>query len=338
MSASWDVLAVRARGLTTHLLGDEPSAALGRALDERAVARLLRETAYAPFVPAHDTTPEALDRAVSASIAERLRLLARWGGRKPGPLAPIFLAEDARSVRVLLRGIGGAAAPERRLAGTLPTPSLDRRALETLAGVESAGSLAATLAAWGHPYGSPLLEEAGRARPDPFRLELTLARTFVSAAGAAARAGGDVMVDFVRETVASENLVTALLLAGTRTESPAGEFYLEGAHLPDRRAFVLGASAEGREACLDVLGKAMAKTVFAEALAGRPASPVGLARALLDARIRRLERLRRERPLSAVPVLLFALLARREAGRVRRAVWASSFPVAPGPRSGGGER
>jgi vacuolar-type H+-ATPase subunit C/Vma6 len=335
MSPSWEPLAVRARGLSTRLLGDEQLGALARAPDDRAVLRVLRESAYAPFVAAHDTAPQALDRAVGASVADRLGVLARWSDGDARPLSPIFLEEDARSVRALLRGVGGAMAPERRLAATLPTPSLDRRALKTLAGAESAGSIAATLSAWGHPYGPPLLEEASRARPDGFRLELTLARTFASAAGSAARRGGRVLGAFVRETITAWNLGNALLLAGVRTESPMEDFFIEGAGRPDLDTFVRAATADGREACVDVLAAAMQGTLFAGALAGRPTSPVQLSRAVLDARIRRLERLRRERPVSAVPVVLYVLLVRREVIRVRRSIWAASFP-SHGPTRGPG--
>jgi hypothetical protein len=335
MSVSWEALAVRARGLTTRLFGDEQLGRLTRAVSERAVLRLLRDSAYAPFIPAHDLAPRTLDRAVGTSAADRLRLLARWSDG--GSLSAIFLEEDARSVRALLRGLGGGVAPERRLAATLPTPSLDGRALETLAQAESAGTIAATLTAWGHPYGPPLLEESVRARPDPFRLERELGSTFATAAASAASRGGETVRAFVSETIGAMNLANALLLAGVRTESPVEEFFIVGADRPGVDTFVQAVMAGNREACVEVLATAMQGTLFAEPLAARPSSPVGLARAILDARIRRLDRMRRERPVSAVPALLYVLLLRRETVTVRRAIWTASFRTGgEAPESGDG--
>lgn len=325
MRAPWEALAARARGLATHLLDPEHGREVERVATLGELGQALRETPYARFLPPGETAPAALELAVVRSLAERMALLARWAGPEAGALRAIYLAQDAQSIRDIIRGHMGGFSPERRIAGAIPTPLLGRRELEALARAESAGGVAATLVAWGHPLGSALLEEASRKHPDPYRLEAALARRAAEETARAARKGGRRIRAFVREEIDAGNVVSALLLVGARTEGAVADFFIEGGDGLSRDAFVEAASSPDRVAASDLLGKALTGTVFAAALRKGPAAPAAVASRILAARIERLARESRLEPIGAVPVLLFVLRLRREAHLVRRALWSAAL-------------
>lgn len=325
MSAPWDVLASRARGLAMHLLSDERLRELERAEDVRQLVRLLEPSPYAALMPAHENAPEVVDRAVTRSVAQRMGTLARWVGPDPRPLLPIFLEMDTHNVRGILRGIAGGVARDERLSGAIPTRFLDRRALEVLAGADSAGGVAATLTAWAHPLGPTLLREARRTKPDLFRLEAALARFLAERAPTAAKHGGRAMVDFVQETLDVQNILTAILLAGTRTETDAASLFVDGGATLTRREFLEAAAASDRGRCAEILVRATRRTLFAAPLREPPSSPTAVAQRILRARIDRLRDRSRREPTSALPVLLFLLRLRREVRSLRRVLWRTSL-------------
>jgi vacuolar-type H+-ATPase subunit C/Vma6 len=325
MSPSWEALAARARGLSTHLLAPEHGRQVERAGTLAEVAHALRDTPYARFLPPGDPGAAALELAVVRSLAERMALLARWAGREADTLRAIYLAQDAQSIRDVVRGLLGGLPPERRIAGAIPTPFLGRKELETLARAESAGAVAATLVAWGHPLGSALLEEAGRKHADPYRLEAALARRAAEETSRAARKAGRRMRAFVRDEIDAGNAVTALLLVGARAEGDLADFFIEGGSAFSRDAFVEAASSPDRVAATEVLAKASAGTTLAAALRDGSAAPAAFAARILSARIERLAREKRVQPVTAVPVLLFVLRLRREARLVRRALWGAAL-------------
>jgi V/A-type H+-transporting ATPase subunit C len=322
VKTSWGTLAARARGLSTHLLADGPGRALERSDSLVELTHLLRDTPYARFLGAGEPGAAALERAVARSLAERMTLLARWAGPDAGLLRPIYVEQDARNVRDIVRGLVGGLAPEHSVASAVPTPLLGRRELEALAGAESPGSAAATLAVWGHPLGPALLEEARRRHPDPFRMEAALARAAAAEALRAARRGGRRLRAFVREEVDAGNAVHAVLLAGARTEGEVADLFVEGGSAVTREQFTRAASAPDRVEAAAILADATAGTTLSTPLRERPLTPAALADRILGARIDGLARRGRQEPLSAVPVLLFVLRLRREAQLVRRALWA----------------
>ena len=321
MKAGWGVLATRARGLSSHLLPDDVAGSLERAGGPGGLARALRDTPYARFLGGGEPDPHGLEVAVARSLAERMALLARWAGPGAGPLRPVFIVQDARNVRDILRGLVGGVAPEQRMASAIPTPFLGRKELATLARAESVGSAAATLAVWGHPLGSSLLEEAARRHPDPFRLEVALARAAAEEALRAARRAGRHMRAFVREEIDAGNAVTAVLLAGTRFEGEPAELFIEGGAAVTRESFTRAASASDRMQAAEILADATAGTTLSAPLATGPLAPAALAGRILSARVDALTRRGRQEPLTAVPVLLFVLRLRTEAQRIRRALW-----------------
>jgi vacuolar-type H+-ATPase subunit C/Vma6 len=181
------------------------------------------------------------------------------------------------------------------------------------------------LVAWGHPLGHVLLEEARRTRPDFFRLETSLARFLADDPALAVRPGGRAMAAFVARAVDSRNLVTALLLAGSRSERPAAEAFAEGGEHLGFEDFVRAAESVHREEAAELLARATRGSLFEEPLRESPATPTRLATRLLDARIEQLRKDGRRDPLSPSPVLLFVLRLRREAVKLRRALWGSAL-------------
>jgi vacuolar-type H+-ATPase subunit C/Vma6 len=325
MTPSWEALVARARGLSAHLLPDERVRALERAADATELALALRETPYQGSLAAAGTTPGALELQVTRSLAERMALLGKWAGPNGGALAPVFLEQDARNVRDILRGLVGALTPEERTASAIPTPSLPWKRLAALARLESPSEVAAKLVAWGHPLGSALAEEAGASRPDLFRLETALARRAAEVSARSARKGGRRMREFVRESIDAANAITALLLVGARAEGAPAEIFVDGGGSLSREELVRAASAVDRAGAMQALAEASRGTPLAEALSEAPAPPAALADRILRARIAAYAKRSRLEPLTAVPVLLFVLRLRREARVVRRALWTTAL-------------
>jgi len=281
----------------------------------------LRGTPYARFTAPGDTGPATLELAVTRSLAERMTLLARWAGPDAGPLRAIMLDQDAHNVRDIVRGLLGGLAPERRAAGAIPTPLLGRKELESLAHAESPGAAAATLAVWGHPLGSALLDEASRKHPDGYRLEAALARRTAAETSRAARKGGRRVRAFVRAEIDAANAVAALLLAGARTEGQLADFFIEGGRVFTLTDFVRAASVPSRVDAAELLASAAVGSVFEAPLLEHPSTPSALLDRILSARIEELAARGRQEPVSAVPVLLFVLRLRWEAQLVRRVLW-----------------
>lgn len=309
----------------SHLLDDERMGRIERSPGFSELTHQLRETAYGPFLPPpRDSGPGGVEAGMIRSLGARMATLARWAGPGGDGLLPLFLEQDASNVRTILRGIAGAVGPDRRLAGSVPTPSLDRKALEQLARSRTAGSLAATLTTWGHPLGASLLEEAGEAHVDLFRLEVALNRGYAEAASEAARRAGPHMRRFVSESLDVRNALAALTLVGARTEGDPLELFVEGGELLGREDFARAAAAVDRTSAAEVIERAAAGSLLAEALAEPPFTAAALSSRTREARIRRLEREGRTDPISALPVLLLVLRLRSESVRLRHALWAAA--------------
>jgi vacuolar-type H+-ATPase subunit C/Vma6 len=321
---SWEALVARARGLSTHLLSEERVQALERAADATELTLALRETPYRDSLAA-GATLAGLEAAVTRSLADRMTLLMKWAGPDGSALRAVFVDQDARNVRDILRGMVGALTPEERTASAIPTPELGQKRLADLARLDSPAEVASKLVAWEHPLGSGLMEAAGESRPDLFRLETALARRSAAVAARAARKGGKRMREFVRESIDADNAVTALLLVGARAEGESADFFLEGGESLSREELVRAASAADRASATEALSAACRGTALARALGEGPSQPAAVSARILTARIAAHTRRARHEPLSAVPVLLFVLRLRREAHAVRRALWAATL-------------
>ncbi len=320
MTARWEDLATRARGLATHLLGRAELDALARAAGLDALGDALRARG---FLPAQGPmTPEALELAVRRMAGARLHVLAAWGRARNALLAVVFEDEDRRSLRALLRGAVRGAPPDERLAGLIPTPGLPERALAELAGQPTSGAIAALLTAWGSAYGSALLPDAAAAHPDLLTLEYRLNRLFASRAlrGArAARSRG--LNEFVRETIDLENACTALVLAGAEPDAPPQPAFVEGGRRLSVAAFRDAVAAPDAGDAARRLSAVLGSDPLAAVFARAASDPAAIEEALLRQRIAAQGAAARRNPAGSASVLHYVLRLRAEVLDLRRVIW-----------------
>lgn len=304
-------IAARARGLGTRLLSAELLAEIDAAVDPAPV--LVR--AGFPM------QPEEVDEAVHGRIAHDAEILARWSdelGNAPtrrgtrGPLAPLWLDEDRRSLRAIIRGLAARALPRRKLAGIIATPSLPPLVLGELVAQTSLAGIAHVLAAHGHPYARAIAGEA----LDPLVIEIALGHRF----GELAHSRDAAMRVYVRQAIDAENTEAALLIAA-RGHSITDAF-VRGGELVDRATFE-GACRDLDEEGRARLAEAVADTPLAAALFD--AAPGALADATLRWQLATQAKLRRLEPLGLAPAIYVVLRRRDEARKLRRAAWRTAL-------------
>jgi len=316
----WGDLAVRARGLGTHLLTREQLGRLAASPDLVALAAAFaREGITAGDEAGRD--PAALDLALRRRAAARLRVLARWGRDRPAVLALLFEEIDRESLRALVRGTVAGVHSAARLAACLPTPALPERALATLAAQPDVPRLAALLRAWQSPYGPPLAAAAGTGQPDPLALQLALDRTWATRAERTARVLGGPVRAHVRLGIDLANAVTALALAGRTGDLAPADAFLEGGHDLRRAAFEAACRARDATLAATLLAACWPGAPIGRCLAAAPADLATLDRCLLGARLAQARRAERLDPSGPAPLLHFLLRLRAEACDLRRLVW-----------------
>ena len=212
MSAIWSDVSARAKGLSTHLIGGAALRGLARSADYDSLATALERTAAAdaPRVERRGVSAESLELAARRTAAARLATIARWCGDRAEQIAPVFDAEDHRSIRAALRGATAGSPPEERRAGLIPTPTLPEKALNELSHQPTPAAVAALLLAWDHPLAPAILAEARRAQPDLFLLEQALDAGFAARAAPIARRDGAPLKDFVHILAVAQRTWTAL--------------------------------------------------------------------------------------------------------------------------------
>jgi len=320
MTARWEDLATRARGLAAHLLGRVDLDALARAPGLGALAEALRGRGLLPAEG--PVTPETLELAVRRMAGARLQLLAAWGRGRNALCAVVFEDEDRRSLRALLRGAVRGAPAEERLAGLIPTPGLPERALAELAALRTPGAIATLLTAWGSAYGPALLPDAAATRPDLLTLEYRLNSVFAIRAlrGArAARSRG--LIEFVRETVDVENACTAIVLAGTGPDTPLARAFVEGGRRLSLEAFSDAVAAPDASAAARRLSVAFGSDPLAPVFAQAAADPAAIEAAILSRRIAAQNAAARHDPAGVASVLHYVLRLRAEVLDLRRVIW-----------------
>jgi vacuolar-type H+-ATPase subunit C/Vma6 len=320
VTARWEDLATRARGLATHLLGRVELDALARAPDVDALGDALRARGF--LSAEGPVTADVLELAVRRVAGARLQILAGWGRERNALLAVVFEDEDRRSLRALLRGAVQGAAPEERLAGLIPTPGLPERALTELAGQPTPGAIAALLTAWGSAYGPAVLPDAAARHPDLLTLEYLLNRTFAARAlrGArAARSRG--LLEFVRETIDLENACTALVLAGGEPEAPPQPAFVDGGRRLAPAAFCDAAAAPDPGEAARRLAEAFRPAPVAGVFARAASVSSAIEEALLRHRIAAQAAAARLDPAGAASVLSFVLRLRAEVLDLQRVIW-----------------
>jgi len=261
MGGDWGPLNARSRGLGSSLLPPDVQREAASSDSTGELAGRLARAGYPPDGGELPSTPEGLDRAVSRVTGWRLALLHRWAGDLRDRLPVVFEAEDRRSIRALLRGAAEGAAPERRLRGLVPTPTLPRRALQEMAGAGAPEVLTERLRDEGHPLAEALAGTAATAPASSglFEAEMALDRAFARRATSAASPDSDLR-DFAARRVDRANAWT-LLEAGRS----AGERDPEGLRMPGGNAFPPDRFAE----ILSVEEDDERRALVASALGGR---------------------------------------------------------------------
>ncbi|MFI5310994.1 MAG: V0D/AC39 family V-type ATPase subunit [Gemmatimonadales bacterium] len=320
MTAWGDVIA-RARGLAAHLVQRGQYAPLCGAEDTASLAAQLAALGLVPAPGAGSPADErTIELALRRRAGARLRLLARWAGDRREQLASLFDDEDRRALRALLRGAIAGIAPEARLAGLVPTPTLPLRALEQLARAGDVATIAAQLLVWRHPFGADLATEARRQRPDTLQLEMTLVRTYAKRAIATARDAA--MRLFVERTIDLENLWAALVIAEQRTDIEPVSVFAEGGRVVTLDDLQLAAASKApADVAAHLAPRARGTPLAAALVAGpRPADD-----AVLDALVAEVRRFAFREPLGTAAVIQFVLRQRAELRALQRILWCVSL-------------
>lgn len=324
MSANWDDLIARTRGLGTHLLERTQLEDLALAIDLADLARRL-EARGIRVEHGADDDPVEWEREFRRRAGALLAVLARWAGPRIAALDVIYLDEDRRTLRALLRGLVSGAAPSRRLAGLIPTPELPLLAQEQLASLQRPMDLAVLLRTWNSSFGSELAGQLVGPEPDLLHAELALARTWARRARAGGRKCDIMLRQFVAESLDQENLTTALALAGEPPPADLEQWFLHGGQWLSPANFFGAARAADPPAAADHLIRTLKPCPLIRLLKRQRTDLPGLEWLLLNDRIRRLGIHSRQHPLSSAPVLGFALRVRHELLSLQRILWSVSL-------------
>jgi vacuolar-type H+-ATPase subunit C/Vma6 len=276
---------------------------------------------------------EQLEVAVRRVAARHLHVVTRWAGKRARYLAPLFLDEDRRSVRALIRGAAAGTSPHERLASLVPTAALPERALQELSRRPTVADVVALLVLWGHPFGAPLFGEARGPRPDLLRLDLLLnAEAARLAARAVRRAplGNAARRDlrlWVQATVDLENACSALQLAAQRSSTDPAQFFVSGGRAIDRTTFARAAAATSAAAAAALLARALRGTALDSVLGAATRRPIE--DAALVAELRRTRDAARKSPLGAAPIIAFFTRLRAEVRDLRFIIWRAALGAPP---------
>jgi vacuolar-type H+-ATPase subunit C/Vma6 len=316
--SGWAATAARAAGLSSRRLPPATMAEL-RAADE--LGPLRRAVAARGFPLGVPADAAAIEQAVRLGAGAELRALDRWlDTRQRVALAPLFAAEDRRTLRRILRGIAAGRSPAVRGAGALPTPTLPAPAIAELARQPTVPAVLALLALWGSPFAAELADATTAGEPRLLALELALDRTVAAIGRRALRPGGRPLRRLVPSLVDGGNAAAAIVLAGGERELTAEEcFVAGGARLP-RIAFLAAAAASDAVTAARRLAPRFAGALGAALRRGETRR--GRLEGALHADLLREQRqLALELPLSAAPVCAWVLALQGEAAALRRAAW-----------------
>lgn len=304
-------VAVRARGLSIHLLSRSALRRLARSSGSGVLASALQAVGYWPAMRAGRdarSVSDTIDRAIEHETIRRLGVLARWLGERSALFACIFEDEHRRALRIRLRHIVAAERLDAPGAGTdFVLPRLLR---EDLLRARSLGDAVRALESRRHAYAAPLAE-AIRARGESLpAIEAALDRAFARRAGRAAARYGGRLLQWVREGIDLENAWDASLQGG-------GDFVEGGAQLTREHHAAIAREARERPR------RRMLAEVFARGpLAGvfdDPRLPIAvLETRATQARIRAELREARLDPLGPAPILLWVMRLRAERADLRR--------------------
>ena len=325
MAAGCDYAVARVRAMRGRLLGRAGIAALLAEPGLAARLEFLKRTDYGEAIAAHlggEPDPLAgVERGLRARLMDDLARIDRFlaGERVRALFRSVLAFEDGWTIKTILRGVAAGEAPERMFLLLLPTPELDRPALEQLVRQREVKAVVDLLATWRSPYAGALAGglAAYAHRPDLLYLEVALDGDLFSRA----------LLAFLETEIDLVNAATLLKLVG---HGDAGEFFIAGGraiglHRYRRYARLDAASLKqmlvGERVLLSVPGL---RTLVA--LDDPVATDELLHRALGEA-------LRREalrNPVSLAVPLSFVLARRAEIQRIRLVLRGTEFGL-PAP-------
>jgi vacuolar-type H+-ATPase subunit C/Vma6 len=326
MPTSWHDVISRVRGLASRLVGRAALERLSTSRDLRGFVSGLETTTYASLANVTALTGRTLEREARRVAGRNAGIIALWCGDRVDALAPLFEDEDRRNLRSLARGIMAHEGADQRLAGLLPTPALPNAALEELSHSVRLADLAATLSAWGNPYGRAMMPEAARETPNLFALQLALDREYAARALSMAPRAGDAIVRYVRLVIDGENVSTALAVAAGTVEHDPATLFIAGGDL----------MSAGQFAELVGLGLTDLRERLAPMLAATPLAPLANAMpqthetATLTALLRELHRTVRRNPLTTEVILEYLLRLRAELHDLALIIWGIALHVPRG--------
>jgi V/A-type H+-transporting ATPase subunit C len=254
MSAGYDYLNARIRGMRARLLAEEDLRAALNAPDMGAWLEILRRTPYEPFMLGAGPSTEkvALCEAVDQGTAARTTLLPRWAAGASETAVEILLAEwDLPNLAAVLAGVFRHDRPADIVAATLAGGLLSAGQMGELARARDLREAADRLATWSYPYHLAFRTALGRKGENPSLpvMRLALVRAFTALLARRAEAAGDaVLLGYVGERIDHLNLATALLAPSLPLDRSPDSFFLPGGALLTPRDFdrMLAAPDPGR--------------------------------------------------------------------------------------------
>lgn len=318
-------LVARARGLATRLIARHALESLAEADDPGAFARALARQDAAMHAIGDPPDVFAVQRAIEQNAHRHVETLRRWQRRRPGVLDVVDAQQDRRSLRALLRGAAQGAAPDARLDGLMPTPSLPRRILAALARLGTPAAVVGMLSERGHPDASRLLPLVRSATTNLLAVDIALLRGFADRARAASASGDEPLRDFVSGTIDAGNAQTAIVLAGEPRDLEPAEVFVDGGRSLSRGAFIAAAESDSRERALARLRTAARGSPMTAWLPAVAADLIHLDRLFAVAAMRRLTRAARVEPLGSAPVLQVLLRIDAQSRDLRALAWGAQF-------------
>ena len=323
MTAGWEDVVARVRGLASRRLGRDAIERLAMSRDLDGFVKQLDSTVYASAASLTPLQPERIERETRRIAGDRVTIIATWCGDRAELLAPRFEDEDRRSLRAIVRSIAAHTPAQQCAAGLLPTPALPVAALDELSRRERLRDVAATLTAWGNPYGSAMMPEALRDTPDLFALQLAIDQAYASRAVPIAERAGAPMLWYVHMLIDAENARAALAVADRAVEHEVRSMFIEGGELVPLELFTDLATREPNDA-RSKLARVFGGTVLAPVVNGSGDERYG---ATLTAMLRHLRRVTRVEPLSLSVVLHYVLELRAELQDLARIIWGIALQV-----------
>lgn len=312
MTVPLDDAIARARGIARHLLSAATLERLADSGGSAALASALARLGHrAPGAAAGGITgAEAVRAAIEGESARRLRVVARWLGRRRVLFACVLEDEERRVLRALLRRAASDAAERSQPPPTDALLSLPASVREDLARAGNAGQLVRVLRRAGSPWTTPLAGALREAGDELLALEGALDRTWAARAVRGARRGGRALVAWVAEEVDLENTWSVLLGA-------SGELLAGGRRLSPERSLAI-AQEPAVDARRAELARVFAGSVPGEVLADEAVPLHALERRVRHARAAACARAARIDPLGPPALLEILLRLRQEAARLRR--------------------